>query len=330
MRISIKRLFTKKRLLITVIVLAVGLITAFAFGVFDKDVKVTKKESEKKYYSKLTGMEVKEDVSKRPILAVMIENSEEARPQNGLDSAGIVFEALTEGGITRYLLLFQEDGPETIGPIRSIRPHFLNWLMGFDASVAHAGGSAEALDLVSSRNARSMSEFTNPDTYFRDNSREAPHDLYAHDKDLRKLQEETKHKESKFDEILRSNESPAQQPTNTVVAIDYSSPEFKVEFRYDQPTNSYIRFLAGQPHIDKANNKQISVKNLIITRTAGQEALGSGEALIFKNGAVIKGSWRQADFNSRIKFFDQNSNEISLNRGDTWVSAVPTDRTVTY
>ncbi len=307
-----------------------GLVTAFALGVFDKDISVVKKEPDKKYYSKLTGLEVKEDVSKRPILAVMIENSEEARPQSGLDSAGIVFEALTEGGITRYLLLFQEDGPETVGPVRSIRPHFLDWLMGFDASVAHAGGSAEALELVDSRHARSLSEFTNSDSYFRDNSREAPHNLFAHDKDLRALQKKTGHKESRFDVIPHNDESPAQEPTNTQISIDYSSPEFRVEFRYDKTTNSYLRFLAGQPHIDKASNKQISIKNLIIIRTTGQEATGNGEALIFKNGTLTKGTWRLADYNSRIKFFDQNDKEISLDRGDKWISAVPTDRTVTY
>ena len=61
--------------------------------------------------SPLTGVEVNEDQAARPVTAVIIENSIDARPQSGLEEAGIVFEAYAEGGITRFMALYQEARP---------------------------------------------------------------------------------------------------------------------------------------------------------------------------------------------------------------------------
>ena len=120
----------------------------------------------------------------------MIENSEEARPQTGLDAAGIVFETVTEGGITRYAALYQENLPEEVGPVRSVRPYFVDWLMGFDTSVAHVGGSENALQMVEDRKAKDINEFFNGDAFYRRNDRESPHDAYARTKNLVALQKE--------------------------------------------------------------------------------------------------------------------------------------------
>src|SRR5687767_14947488 len=76
----------------------------------------------KKYYSPLTGEEVKDEAAtKQAVTAIMIENSPDARPQSGVKQAGIVYEAIAEGGITRFLTLHQQDKPQMIGPVRSLR-----------------------------------------------------------------------------------------------------------------------------------------------------------------------------------------------------------------
>lgn len=323
----------RKKIIIIVILLIIGLIgAAYAFGFFDK--KVEKNEEQKQVYrSQLTGEEVSQEESERPILGVMIENSQEARPQTGLDSAGIVFETVTEGGITRYLALFQEDMPTEVGPVRSIRPYFVDWAMGFDASIAHVGGSAEALEMVKNRNdAKSLNQFTHSKSYYRVNNRSAPHNMYARTQDLRELQKEEKHQKSSFKEIPRSDDSPSEAPDATNIKIDFSRPLFQAEFRYDQTTNSYTRYLAGQPHIDAATNQPIIVKNLVVLKmpTATINALTTGEALVFKNGAIQKGTWKQSSFSSRIEIVDAQGNQIALNRGDTWISALPAGRPVIY
>lgn len=329
-----KSLSRRKKIILTVLVLAlVFLLGAVAFGLFDKEEQPAEPQ---KYYSQLTGEEVPEEDSKLPVLGIMIENSEEARPQTGLDSAGIVFETVTEGGITRYLALYQIDLPPEVGPVRSLRPAFVNWLSGFDASAAHVGGSAVALSLVDQLKIKSLSQFNHPDPYHRVDTRVAPHNMYASTKGLVELQKQLKYdKQSKFDEIPRSEDSPSQSPDATKITLDFSGPSFLAEFRYDKATNSYKRFLAGVPHMDAGNKKQITVKNVVVIKIFGNHSdnlrpLSKGQAFIFKDGTVIKANWEQKDEKGRIKLTDDTSNEIALNRGDTWVSAVPTGRPIKY
>lgn len=145
----------KKKVIAIIIVLLAG-----AVGLFLWQTKVsapnTPKEEVKQeketgpVRSELTGLETTVDKAKRPITAVMVENSPEARPQSGLKDAGVVFEAVAEGGITRFVALYQEAQPDLIGPVRSIRPYFVEWAAGFDAGLAHVGGSELALNMVKS------------------------------------------------------------------------------------------------------------------------------------------------------------------------------------
>lgn len=319
----------KKIFIVILLLLAVGAGAAYALGWFDKDKK------DETYHSQLTGVEVDKDTSQQPILGVMIENSREARPQTGLDSAGVVFEATTEGGITRYLALYQENMPEEVGPVRSLRVHFLDWLMGFDSSVAHVGGNARSLELAESRDAKSLSQFKYSEPYYRNEDRQAPHNMYARTSDLRDLQKELEYSKSSFVEIPRSDDAASQNPTTTEITLPFSSAFYEAQFRYDNSSNSYTRYLAGEPHIDAATDKAITVKNLVVLELESDNdaqagALGSGRAFVFKNGEVIEGRWQQSVFNQRLKVTDNQGNEVPLNRGDTWYAALPNGRLPSY
>ena len=326
-----KRLSRRKKILVIFVTAAIiAAIAALVINLLNKD-EAQQPTEPQKFYSQITGEEVSEDISNRPILGVMIENSAEARPQTGLDSAGIVFEAVTEGGITRYLALYQEDMPKEVGPVRSVRPHFVSWLYGLDASVAHVGGSYKALQLVDELHAKTLTQFKYTEPYRRISERAAPHNVYASTKALRDLQEELKHKKAQFNDIPRSDDSPAEMPDAKNIAINFSSATYAAEFRYNKKTNSYTRYLAGAPHIDAATGKPITVKNVIVIQVKGHnsdtiKAVGNGEAWLFKNGTVQKIHWVKAGDSERIKFVDDTKNEVSLNRGDSWIAALTENR----
>ena len=328
----IRRLSKKQKVLAVVLLLVIAVGAAYALGVFDKDTKQTSEQPDEPIYSQLMGIEVEADVAKRPLLGVMIENHPDARPQTGLSSASIVFEAVAEGGITRYLALFQENMPTELGSVRSVRTYYLDWAMGFDASIAHAGGSADALALLDSRDAKTLSQFKYPEPYHRVDNREAPHDLFAKTDALRDLQEKLGHKTAKFDEIPRSSDSPAQAPTAETISIDYSYDDFAVEFRYDKATNSYVRYLTGSPDIDAATNKPITVKNLVVIKMPTDEtnAIGSGDASLFKDGNVQSIRWKQTSFRDRIVLTDTQGKEVPLNRGSTWFAVLPATGSVSH
>src|SRR5262249_8533531 len=123
-------------------------------------------------------------LTRRPII-VMIDNHPDAYPQTGLDRAAVVFEALAEFGVTRFMALYAPgitpDAPQ-IGPVRSTRLYFVQWAMGFHPLYAHAGGSPQGLELV-----QSTDQLINLDAQFdanipyfwRSSDRQAPHNLYT-------------------------------------------------------------------------------------------------------------------------------------------------------
>lgn len=322
---------SKRVRIIIAIAIVVLLAGGIAYAAFRGDEDTDEPEPS---ISQLTGEEIEPELADRPVLGVVIENTEEARPQNGLDSAGIVFETVTEGDITRTLAFYQEDMPEEFGPIRSLRPYFVDWVMGFDASIAHVGGSAEALQLVKQRDTKSLNQFDHPEPYYRVDNRPAPHNMYASPNDLRDLQNELDHEKSQFRIIPRSDDSPSDDPTATTVNIDYSTAAFEVAFHYDASGNAYTRHLAGDPHIDNATGQPITVKNVVVIMTESQEdttkATGSGEALVFKNGDVQEVTWQKTNYDERIELIDEEGSQIDLNRGDSWFAVLPADRPVNY
>jgi hypothetical protein len=138
--------------------------------------------------SSLTGEKMNSILAERPISGVVIENTPEARPQSGLIDAGVVFEAMEEGGITRNLAFYQAGTPELVGPIRSLRMHHIDWALGFDSTVAHVGGSSEALERARATPAfRDLDQMKFSSSFFRSSDRYAPHNVYSRMKNLRAL-----------------------------------------------------------------------------------------------------------------------------------------------
>lgn len=82
--------------------------------------------------------------TRRPLF-VMIENSTDARPQSGLGSADIVYEAVAEGGVTRFGAVYLcgvAKGDQIVGPVRSARTHFVNFASEYNYPLyAHVGGA---------------------------------------------------------------------------------------------------------------------------------------------------------------------------------------------
>lgn len=300
-------------------------------------VTVKKPVSVVKYYSNLTGAEVNDKATAdQAVTAIMLENSPSARPQSGIKDAGVVFEAIAEGGITRFLTLFQENKPELIGPVRSVRMYFVDWVAAFDASVAHVGGSREALNELRNGNYRDIDQFFNGGTYWRSSDRYAPHNVYTNFKNLDSLNVQKGYLTSKFTGFPRVNEKPIAQPTATQINIDFSSATYNTSYSYDKNQNSYNRNMGGEPHVDREKG-QLSPKVVIAMKVNEStvledgyreqiQTIGSGEVVIFQNGQVVQGTWSKKDRASQLVFTDAAGKPIELVRGQTWISAIPNGR----
>lgn len=286
------------------------------------------------FYSPLTGEKVTDEAAtKQPVTAIMIENSPDARPQSGLKQAGVVYEAIAEGGITRFLTLHQQDKPQLIGPVRSLRMYYVDWLAPYNASVAHVGGSAAALAEIRNGSYRDIDQFFNSGSYWRATDRYAPHNVYTSFERLDALNQTKGYTGSSFTGFTRTDGKPSDAPNATQVAINFSSALFNTSYSYDKDTNTYKRFLAGAPHLDREDG-QIT-PNVVIALKADMSLVmedgyresitttGSGEAIIFQNGTATTATWHKADRKTNLTFTDASGKEIALNRGQTWIAAVP-------
>lgn len=289
---------------------------------------------EKKYYSPLTGLQVTDEAAtKMATTAIMLENSPDSRPQSGLKQSGVIYEAIAEGGITRFLTIHQQNKPQLIGPVRSLRMYYVDWLAPYNASVAHIGGSANALAEVRNGNYRDIDQFFNPGAYWRATDRYAPHNVYTSFERLDALNQAKGYTESSFTGFPRIDGRPVETPDASSIAITISGPLYNSSYVYDKATNTYVRSQAGAPHLDREDGQitpsvviALKVNMVKIMEDGWRESIattGTGEAIIFQNGTAQTVIWSKADRASQLRFVDASGKDVPLVRGQTWISAIP-------
>lgn len=286
----------------------------------------------------LDGRQVKDEslVKRRP-LVVKVENLSDARPQSGLDKADIIYEAMAEGGITRFAVVYLCQDVEEIGPVRSARLQDIDFVREFDGLFAHCGGSDAYMD-ASKAGMADMDEFTYEEAYWRSDERYAPHNLYTSTKRLREAaQKAGLEQETPLRGYLFKKGEPGK---NKALSIKIPYPAAcDVQYTYDAKTNIYLRSVAGEPHTDKVTASQLAPKNVIIQYISysysdyGEEygmggrqmmeLVGEGRAQIFLDGNLIEGRWTKAAASEPTIFTDAGGQEIKFNRGQIWISIVP-------
>lgn len=247
-----------------------------------------------KYYSTLDGTETDQGSANAHPLAIMVENHIDARPQSGLDKASVVYEAIAEGGITRFMAVFGPRSADKVGPVRSARTYYVDWALGYNAYLAHVGGNYDALEQIISDKVLDLDQFKYSSSYWREKRARvsSEHTMYASTIKLReqaaKLNYSTDNnfRTYKFKE-LATNDSSASASSNTSsikesqasdassstsaatpaagdIHVNFSSTNYNVIFRYDSVTDSYKRIISGSVQKDNESKAEISPTNLIV------------------------------------------------------------------
>jgi hypothetical protein len=291
-----------------------------------------------------TKEEMEQLKTRRPV-AVMINNHVQARPQSGLSSADIVYEALAESGITRHLAIFWSTAPDKVGPIRSARQYYLEWLSPYDPLYIYDG----------------CAKTTNPKTNacgnvytykikiigtlgawrWNDGTRYAPHNEYS---SLEKAWDYAKTKKWNNMPNIESWEfkkeaTSAERGQKTKVKVTFyeklnNNGMYDVIWTYDSRTNSYLRTIGGKIDIDQETDTQVSAKNVVIqeiTMTPAyddkariiQDTIDKGKATYLIDGKITTGNWEKTSRTDRTSYYDSNGDEIEFNRGKVWISVIP-------
>lgn len=288
----------------------------------------------------INGVLVPEQLAKTRPIASVIENSPEARPQSGLTDADLVYETVAEGGITRFLAVFQSRSPKEIGPVRSARPYFNAIANTWGAALLHSGGSKQALSELSAgvhKNLYDINEFYFGKYFNRDKTRQAPHNLYTTREKINELLTEKDQTDWQAVSMWQFETIPTDQiaPEITTLTIPFSYPLFEAKYEFDPTTNSYKRFVDNQPHTDRNNDLQISPTNVIVLLTdispTGDELLtmdirlsGRGPCYLFTAGKFKECRWEYS--NAKHVYIDTDGNPLKLQPGQTWIEIFPRDQ----
>lgn len=283
----------------------------------------------------LTGLPVEQSVTNRPF-AVMINNFGPARPQSGLTQADTIWEIEAEGGITRLVAIFQSnDFTDPIGPVRSIRPYFIQVGEFYNSVIAHVGASNDALAILQRQKKQTLDEINNSGaSYYRDKSRKAPHNVYTTLEKLREGAAKRKYTESVTVPQLTFDPAPpalASADSGTQLKIKFAIEDYKVSYSYDSATSLYNRFINDKPHIDKNNNAQLKAANLVVlaTKVNAYDDYGrlvvdldsGGEAVLFQQGKAIPCQWERKE--GDVIRITKDGKELPFIPGVTYYHVVP-------
>jgi hypothetical protein len=276
----------------------------------------------------LTGLPARSRASAaRPSLGVKIENTPEARPQSGLDRADIVFEEVVEGGITRFWAFFQSEAPATVGPIRSVRPMDPNIILPFGGIVAFSGGTAENVAAVRATGLLTIDEGNAGDAFFREPTRAAPHNLYGRTASLWARGAGLAPPSPMF--RYRVDDSPVGGEPVASVRVGLQGG-YDVTYAWDARRHDWARYTNGtQPFMAAGKSPvQVAPANVVVQlvaygRGADGDVMGSGEALVFTGGHLVRGRWAKAFPPAPTQLLDAFGAPIALAPGSTWVELVP-------
>ncbi len=296
-------------------------------------------QTKPKLSATISGQLVVPEIAERRPMAVMVENHPDARPQGGLSQAEVVYEMVAEGGITRYVAIFQQDA-EAIGPVRSARDYFAELADSWGAVYAHVGGSPEALEQIKNgvyKNLTDINEFYQGNYFTRIKTRVAPHNTYISTSKLLEY-------EAVIDKVPTIPPQPFTFTDTAVVApeiassvaIDFSLPSYKVLFTYDSATQKYLRSVAGKADADAVTKSQLAPKTVIVQETdinpipgddkfrVNLRTTGTGKAYIFQNGGVTTAAWKREP-GKPTQYLDMQNNPISFMPGQFWIALVSKD-----
>ena len=297
----------------------------------------------------LTGRLVTPEAAARHPIAVMIDDLSPARPQSGFNSASIVWQAPAEGGIPRYMMVFQETIPTDVGPVRSSRYYYIAWAAELRALYAHAGGSPQALATLRAKGNGQL--VYNADEFrwggsFRRTSRAAPHNLYTTGKQLRGIAKTVGAKDGPitFPWTFARDAALGWRPVGGRIQVTYGNVN-AIRFDYDRASNTYLRSVTGEKRqVDAATGTRVAPKNVIVMvmhfgplndghpqkHRLEADVIGSGPAWISTNGITIKGTWKKTSLTSATRFYDKAGKAVTLTIGQTFVQVMKTTDKIAF
>lgn len=276
------------------------------------------------------------DAPDRPAFAVKVENTRDAYPLAGLGRADVVYEEPVEGGITRFVAIYQCRDARRVGPVRSARttdPKILAQLTG-EPLLAYSGAAVPVANALDRAGVRSFTETSANAAFDRDDSRSAPHNLYVSVPRLYRAAQAAGVAASMPQEPFTFDADVPRGKRRGTVSITFSPATTAV---WEWSSGEWVRSLDGAPMLLE-DERPITATNLVIqavevgtssivdasgARSPTVDLTGSGRAWILRDGRLIAGRWTRRSLNDVTVFETRTGERIAFAPGRTFVSLVP-------
>ncbi len=301
--------------------------------------------------SRLTNEWIDPSVASTRPIAVMIPNSKTAS-QYGISQADILYECNVEASMTRLMAIFDDwSSFEKLGNIRSCRDYFVYWAFEWDAVIVHYGGPFYIDEVMGRNDTQHIDCIDYGSSYYRDTAKNDYDNAFTSTKLLNKAMDyygySDEYRSGYADEqhfLFSDDENPntLEQYTSAInaskVDLSLAYPVTNCYFIYNEQTGLYDRYQhlsrdTDGPHVDLANNQQLSFKNLLIQNTYYEVRDQKGylafqchdttrDGWYFTNGKGIHVTWKKTSDYGATRYYDDDGNEIQLNTGKTMICIV--------
>jgi hypothetical protein len=238
----------------------------------------------------------------------------------------VVYDIIVEGGITRFLAMYQSQDAARIGPVRSARTSDISIMSGYNRPVfAYSGGNDGVLAAVRVAPMISLTEASSPRAFVRDEGRLAPQNLYTSTSALYSAGSAEAGVPIPQFTFRPAGEPSAQGRPVSVVEVNIGFETV----RYEWDGTGWKRFTNGRPTEDTAAG-QVAPANVIVQFTnyttspadaQSPDALtvGEGAAWVLTDGKVIEARWARSSGTFPVQYLDASNTQIPLTPGQTWV-----------
>jgi len=313
-------------------------------GGFNPDVNAKPTETVVMQTAVLTGLQYVAGTNSDlngPAIMGKVDNAPDARPQNALNQADIVYEEMVEGGMTRFLAIWQSHLPEKFGPVRSVRPMDPDLAAPFGGIINFSGGqkpfvkAMEATDVFVANETNQLGHHT----FERVSDRIAPHNVMVH-----AVLEASQHKNIKApgeQYVFAKDAAHATAALGGKAVTDFSVsfPAGKPVWSWSTKANAWLRSQYGAKETDASDGKQLHATNVVVLKTKIDRSfkdfkygfvprtivIGGGTGYVFSGGKKIEVTFEKSKQTDPIHLFDKNGNAVQLAPGNTWVELMPSD-----
>jgi hypothetical protein len=269
---------------------------------------------------------------------VQVENSPDARPQSGLQKADIVYEYLTEGGITRFTVIYLKPaGGEKIGPVRSARLVALKLVKSYQGVLFYSGASDYVLGVIKDTHVLALDENADGARYMsRDAARRAPHNLFTSGDRLKAGLDRVG---AKVTYQLPANGEPAAKGDPVLSLAFDQTFAHRVQYTYAAADKTYTYTTDSGVETDEANgNQPLKITNVVLLQVAhhgagytedvrGEEGIdfdlqGTGPADVYTRGMHFTATWDLSSPDHPLRLVGAGGKDFALPAGLTWVNLV--------